>query len=505
MSLSTNPGVRNPWPGNLEVGSLQIDNPASLLGPGISTVGSSPNQKLASSYNGVDAVFFAADPNNPTEACVAAAFSSNISPVVVVRRPITINNPINIPAASTLVFMPGTYTVGNNGNIQMGVLSSLICPGGAEQTILQIPASYTRTDGVIITTNGGIGTGATIEGLQINFFQPSTATRASMIHYPPAIVVGQRARILHCKINQAWVGVDGTQSPYCGGLLVDDLQISSFNVGIQIDNCLDTVRLNNLHAWPFGFTTDTLKMTAFEDPTNIGVSCGRCDGLEINDGLFFIGLGLFSFVGTGAFPGQPIILISNTDFDSFNGIAMSGGLITVTSSCLTLINGYTSLNIVGGSISFSGVKWISAGGDYFINQGGGDVQISGGQVFLSPMTHSPFTVQSGTADFRASDLKIDSLAIDQTVFSNLGGYMSITNSRFNYTPNIVFAQPKVSFTTTGSRGIISDNVCSDIGTGSQVFLNVPVNTFVFAHHNMLLGATINPASSSGLIHIDNNF
>ena len=45
-----------------------------------------------------------------------------------------------------------------------------------------------------------------------------------------------------------------------GGAMVDDLQFSAFEVGIDIDGSLDTVRITDPHWWPFFLSSQQQKL-----------------------------------------------------------------------------------------------------------------------------------------------------------------------------------------------------------------------------------------------------
>lgn len=495
--MATSPVLRNPWPsGNPEPvfqGNLLIDGTLTVLG-GI----------LGSIYGIVDAIAYATNPSAPTEACVAAAFASGAS-IVVCSKPIAINNPMPIPQDKTLILSPGNYLVGNNGNIQMAPVSTLTTYGGCESTYLSIPQTYTRTDGIIDTRASGQGTGQIISGLGIFFSQPSTATRTSMVHYPPAIVGSTRMRVLYCKITEAWIGLDFSQGTYGGGALVEGLQISSYNQGVFVDNTLDTFRLSNCHFWPFSLTTDSNKMAAYVDSANIGLVGGRVDDLDCSNCEWTIGTGVSLALGAGVVPGAGFGSFTNCGFDTYNGMVVSAGHWTISSSYFSVTGTCNGLFINGGSVTMSAMQFTSAGGNCFVNQGGGSVQIAGAQVARGAMNSFPFYLQNANAGMIILGMEIDSSSVDQVIFANAAGYMDLTSIQFNFSANIVYTQPRIVFSTTGSRGRVMSCKMSDLGTGSAAFWNIEANVQFYGYFNMLLGSVPTPSSSSGLINIGNNF
>src|SRR6202041_3090701 len=109
----------------------------------------------------------------------------------------------------------------------------------------------------------------------IIFTQPTASLPAQMTQYVPAIYAENtpRFRIEHFRISLAWNGIDMRGNS--GGALIDDLEISAFNFGIWIDGSEDSIRLNNVHSWPFDL--NSTQMQAFFNPTVTSFYIGRCD------------------------------------------------------------------------------------------------------------------------------------------------------------------------------------------------------------------------------------
>jgi len=110
-----------------------------------------------------------------------------------------------------------------------------------------------------------------------------------------------RFELRHMKIVAARIGVDMRGNS--GGAYIKDLQISAAQTGILIVGALDTVRLDKVHFWPFGVSVD-FGLDAW------AIHVARCDGLSIQDSLFFRSKGI-------AIVGASFSMISNTGFDDF--------------------------------------------------------------------------------------------------------------------------------------------------------------------------------------------
>lgn len=224
---------------------------------------------------------------------------------------------------------------------------------------------------------------AMLQDIGITFVQPSTSNRGSLTNYPPAIrAVGcPRFKLFRVNITQAMVGVDMTGNS--GGATIDDLECSAFTRCIDIDGAQDTVMLNNVRIWPFGFPTDGNLTSIFYNATTQGIRSGRADGLQISNSMFLVGTALTLYQsGSGTTFGT----MSSVVFDTFNGINMSAGILSgaglwfsmsAAARAITLTGGY--LNIASADIS--GTPSTNAidinGNDIHFTWNGGTVRTGG--------------------------------------------------------------------------------------------------------------------------------
>lgn len=93
-----------------------------------------------------------------------------------------------------------------------------------------------------------------ISDLSIDFTHPGAALRASLTSYPPAIRAHgkPRCRFERLRITQAMIAFDLTGNS--GGTDLDDVEVSSFVYGIQLDGSLDSVKISRWHQFPFSCT-----------------------------------------------------------------------------------------------------------------------------------------------------------------------------------------------------------------------------------------------------------
>ena len=189
--------------------------------------------------------------------------------------------------------------------------------------------------------------GPQIENIQIKFVQPTTSNRASLIAYPPAIYAQNvpRFSLYNCRIVQGMTGIDMRQN--AGGATIDGLEMSCYSYGVRIDGSLDSVRIIRLQYWPFDIA-GTANENIYFDSSNRGVESGRCDDLKIEDCLFINGGIQLSLISTTS--GTTFGVCSNTDFDSYGSVNMSGGQMSFVNCYWTIGNANYQPIVVSGGI-----------------------------------------------------------------------------------------------------------------------------------------------------------
>jgi hypothetical protein len=150
--------------------------------------------------------------------------------------------------------------------------------------------------------------------------------------------------------------------------------MSAFNTGISIDGSLDTIRINQLHFWCFGMSNNQ---------TNIffgsarAMDVGRVDGLMLSEFLNISSLGLNLHKGV---TGDPWVYMSDSGFDTFNGINMSAGSLQVVNSYITLAPtpALRGVHLTGGALQFTNCYFTSGQTQPFMlmeNMTGGALQV----------------------------------------------------------------------------------------------------------------------------------
>jgi hypothetical protein len=244
------------------------------------------------------------------------------------------------------------------------VLDALTCStkgqvfkgAGRDASVIKVPNTFNLgASGVFVCTSGEPG--PQWHDLGISFVQPDTSTRASLTNYPPAIFAQWTPRftIKNCKITNAMIGIDMRGNS--GGAFIDLLEISAYTVGIDIDGSLDSIRISNVHYWPFGLTVN--QFSIFNDLSNIGLRSGRCDDLHVENCLFINGGQHMNFYTSGAGVGGGTFgSIVNTDFDSSASVLISGANLNIVGCLFTVGNAASQpIKITAGFVRISSCEF----------------------------------------------------------------------------------------------------------------------------------------------------
>jgi hypothetical protein len=310
--------------------------------------------------------------------------------------------------------------------------------------------------GIIVATS--TDPGPTIEDFWIDVEQPDTAVRANLIAYPPSINVNARARstIRNMMITKNRVAISATGN--AGGLIVDNVGISSFVVGVDIEGALDTVRINNLHHWVWNLTAN--QMTIFQENNasgSWGVRAGRCDSLMISNSLFFSGLGIKMFTGVsgaGVLGGS----INNCAFDNLAGIQSDGHV----------------------SVSVTGCYFTPTGTSVAIANNGGPMLVTG-CYFGGPSTNDYIQNLLSSGVTKVSNCFFDSAAIDKRSVLCNTGRASVIGCDFKRTANVTYTSPAIL--QAAGRLTAIGNFVNDKGTGTGNFIACLTNEFNNCGHN----------------------
>jgi hypothetical protein len=373
------------------------------------------------------------------------------------------------------VYLPATTACyRTTAALVMSVHEQLMYGDGGTRSSICVSSAF--DGGVIKFTSGEPG--PQLRDLGIIFTQPDNASRSAMNHYQPAIYARNTARfkIQRMRISRAWDGIDMTGNS--GGVVIDDLEVSAFDKAIWVDGSLDTVRLNQVHVWSFDLTATQVQ--AFREADAVGFYIGRCDDCEIANAVMLSGTGMKFFAGADG--AAPFALISNTGFDTYNGLSMSAGTIQMSSVYFTLLPSATvqAINMTGGNLNISSF-WMLGG-----------------------PTSLPMIQVSGGVSLNLSNGNIQLADRDITFLSSLSkgepGHIGLSNNYFDVYPNVVHDRPLISIGgKPGIRVQALGNQVRDKGAGAGTFLSIDYDDFHRIIGNTSIGWTNNfPAAVKGV-------
>src|SRR6266853_1564979 len=379
------------------------------------------------------------------------------------------------------IYIKGAITFTSPGVIYEG--------DGRDITTFKVDSAFNlAASGVFILTTGEPAT--IFRGFKMTAVQPDTAVRAKLVAYPPAITAVAQPRLLleDMKITQFMTGLSliGGNS---GGFTTDNLEMSCYTKGIDIDGALDTMRLDKVHYFPFDMTTN--QQVVFNDASNIAVNSGRCDDLTI-DASLFIGTHGKSVNLYQRASGATIGTCTNSDFDTYGGINVAGGNMTF-SGCLATIGdtGQQAIVVTSGSSFDSFVKW------------------SGGEIEGNVATTNAFAEVKGVPISQGN-----ALVIDGTIFRLTGDMvaakvsatnndLTITGCKFFATPNSSPVNP-VIWSAAGGRLTATGNRISDKGTGTGTFIKLDADDQHVVTGNAFTGWGLVNVNPQNLAEINNN-
>jgi len=364
----------------------------------------------------------------------------------------------------------------------------ILSGNGRAATQINVGSGFVHSQGVIIFASGEEG--PQLQNFGIYFSQPDTNVRTNLINYPVAIYAQNTARftITNMKITNATNGIDMRGN--CGGAFINLLEMSAYQTGIQIDGSMDTVRLNQFHFWNFDMTSN--QASIFYSQGTKALDIGRVDGLFIDEFLNISNLGMNIYEGA---TGAPWIYMSNSGFDTFNGIQMSAGSLQAVNSYITMEGGNPLQGVLqtGGFLQFSNCYFASAQSQPFMlleNMTGGSLQID----------NSYFNFNNGTQISVGGNMAIDSIQVNNCRFEAqsanfqlIGVAASSNPNNIHCTNNVMQTQPNITYKNpiinilSGNRAYLSGNRVLDKGTGSSTFIAIAQDNFNWVSGNIAPG------------------
>jgi hypothetical protein len=406
------------------------------------------------------------------------SFAGVILPSEIQAKAVQVGNGIIIPC--------GTYEI----TAPIAITAKGFQVRGENKTcvVITVGDRFSGNSAGVITFPTHVEPGPVVSDLTIHFVQPNVASRDQMILYPPAIYAqsSPRFRIERVRIELAWNGID--MKGLGGGAEILDLEMSAFNIGIDIDNTVDTIRITSFHFWPFGF--GTLDPHIMGQPGVIGLNVGRADGVQISNSMTFAATGLRVYRSANGIAG---LMISNFNFDTFGGIVMDSGLVSCTGCFFSAQrNTDTHVLMTGGNLMINSAV--------FLKGAPGPVPgvslVGPGSIAIS---NSSIENYGGDLPFllTKADAQNNSLAT--------GGSVILTGNNFHKVGNINYTFPVLGFFGHNPpRFTVTSNNINDKGVGTGIFFHTDDAQWGKLADNVLLGYSLSLPTSRDSINISGN-
>jgi hypothetical protein len=364
-----------------------------------------------------------------------------------------------INTGSDIYLSKGRYRLTNALTFTTG--AQRIMGAGRTASVFVVTTGFNLSAAGVLVVNGPMEPAPQFIDIGVELYQPDVSVASSLVQYPPILKADgtARGRIQRCRFTKGIVGVSLLGNT--GGWQIDDLESANFGKNIRIDGALDTIRLNDVHIWPFGLTPNQSNIF-FNDGNCVGVSTGKVDGLFLNGYMSICKTSFNAFAGA---TGDPMVFMSNFAMDSWSGLAVSAGTFRMS-------NGYFSITPTSSPYNAS---------QYAVRaSGSARVGIANCFFFMGQSTFpAVFTEGAGGVRLVVNNSHFQTNGADTSCVSVLGsGHTAIVSgSYFETVPHISQSNAVIYVQGGGNRLTATGNQCRDKGAGTGTFIKVAQDDF----------------------------
>jgi hypothetical protein len=330
--------------------------------------------------------------------------ASEIDSTAAIRAVIATGGSVTLPSGSyhisdNLILAPGQCLIGQ----------------GRTKTILNIGTDFNMSALGVVQFSTTQGTGACLRDIGIAFDQPDITTRASAVHYPPAIYAqnSPRFQIARIRVSGAWDGIDMRGNS--GGAFIDDVEMGALNVGLNVLGSLDFVHLNHWHFWPFGMGSNTIG-DVVEDGSTYSAKIGGTTSLIATGYSVFSGRtaavadggvgNYMTLTGVQLDTGSTIEVLDAASHVQVTGVYYTGSaassfpafLVTAGQLQVDNLDIFTGLSADVISVA-GGIAQFTGGRIYDNNPAESAAHVTGGLLMLDGISMGPAGVANHTAPF----------------------------------------------------------------------------------------------------------
>lgn len=351
---------------------------------------------------------------------------------------------------------------------------------GNTTTLLAVSPDFKSTAASVATM---VGEGSRLQDLGIDFYQPDTTLRSALKSYPWAIQQtgsGGGWTIDRVRISRATKGLDmrGDQGASKIGLL----EMSFFEMGMQIDGNRDTLNVQNLRFGSYGFTSNNYQIL-FDNNMSIngglglvGLNSGRMDGLVVDSFFSIFAPKALRFYyspgwnGDTLYAGITTAVINKLQLDTTGGLLCEWCNLSISAFYNNIgYPGYTALIMHGGSINIGQLAYAQ----FIANLGGTPP--------TPPATEVPaFQIDNlnAASKFTVAGMTADQINVDRSLFSvkNVNSYFGLPQFQLaavSIAKDPTKAYTKPVFDLPGATGSIMGVSLNDLTTGSGTIFGAP--------------------------------
>jgi hypothetical protein len=326
---------------------------------------------------------------------------------------------------------------------------------------------------------------ATIRDIAIEFYQPDTAVRASLIQYPPAIYALSSGRfvIQNVRIVRGWKGI--WMPGNSGGVTVDGLEASCFNQAVWMDDILASVNFCRIDLWDFGLTAN--QATVFADGTTIGLEAGRVDDLHISD-FFAINIPKGIWLHTG---------VAGISFGNLANITLDSAGMVIENGTWNISNLY----VAPGNATARGLIVSSDNGsETWVNVSSLLLKILTVVAGATEAIHVVGNVGSATLNIVGMTtigyaLDLTHVAVDK---GPTDARLNITGAYFYRFANTAYTQPTIDIRS--GRASLANITTTDKGTGAGTLIRIQADNWITFANILTLGWTITTPANARFIN-----
>lgn len=415
---------------------------------------------------------------------------------------------VRIPSGLWNIYGPVNVPLGTGANCTAYTISGT----GRRVTKLMVASTFPLTAaGVFIASIAGDinkqNYGPELKDFGVVFIQPWGQPRSVFTHWPPMLIAlgVSGVHLYRLYIAGAWNGIvldcypqDASSPIAIGGQhIIDDVQMSAFNIGVDMRSTGDLCRFHKLHIWPFteeDVGTFQAQQTIY-DSNIVGVRIEHCSGLFMSDSFLITGTSI-DLVGNNS-----IIQIENCCFDVFASIRMGFG---GASDYVSINNCHFYQN--------------ESMGDYSCQQpviavGPKGVQLSVSScVFYKNALHQNlvkivvpegFNPIVGQLSFTGNKFYENSFNADTAALFSITGsavpvWVDISGNQFSYLGNLAYTSPIIYVSGNGPRLSFLNNTYAGVG-GGQV-LSIDTDSYHNVANNQFFtnwGSVLPPVMTLG--------